>query len=278
MAESPHIHPVPIPSDIHMEDLRLRSGPPRLRQRGTKDGPVIAAALFLPAAAAPGNRLRPGLVVAHGAGSNKVRHRSFCLEACRRGFIVMALDFRGHGESGGLVDGPLEEDVWAAASLLRSHPLVDPTRVCYRGSSMGGYYGIRSAPEATFAALALLCPANEEILLAALDRQAEWTVRSRDGLEARLDESRLRRYLSCHDTLDTAPHIDSPCLLVHARGDEKVPFRHSLDLAAHMSGDTEVVLLAGGDHSTAQSSPALHRRVVEWLASRIGLPPAEPQH
>jgi hypothetical protein len=54
-----------------------------------------------------------------------------------------------------------------------------------------------------------------------------------------------------------------------------VPFRHSLELAAHLSGETEIVLLAGGDHGSAQSSTAMHRRVASWLADRTGLPPVK---
>lgn len=103
----------------------------------------------------PGNDVRPrapGLVVGHGAGSQAARHEEFCREACRQGFVVLALDFRGHGNSMGTGDGPLEQDVLAAVHFLRDHPAVDGQRICYRGSSMGGFYGLKAQPEAGFAA------------------------------------------------------------------------------------------------------------------------------
>ena len=34
---------------------------------------------------------------------------------------------------------------------------------------MGGFYGLKAAPEAGFTALALVCPASERVMLDALD-------------------------------------------------------------------------------------------------------------
>ena len=39
---------------------------------------------------------------------------------------MLALDFRGHGDSEGLADGPMEQDVLAAVRILRQMPDVDP--------------------------------------------------------------------------------------------------------------------------------------------------------
>lgn len=235
----------------------------------TRDHPIIAATLYLPAQTHPGSPLLPGLVVAHGAGSRRARHRTFCEMACRAGMAVMAIDFRGHGESTGQVDGPLEEDILAAVQLLRSHPLVDGQRIGYRGSSMGGYYGIRAARDADFAAVVVLCPANEQVMLQALDRKHEWSSAQDSGLEARLDEKSLRAFFQNHNLLEVAPHVTTPTLIVHARGDEKVEFEHSLQLAAHLGGETCLWLLPEGSHTYAQSSPEVHEKVIAWLKDRL---------
>ncbi len=94
----------------------------------------------------------------HGAGSRRESHDEFCRAACAGGFAVLAVDLRGHGESAGCADGPLELDLIAAAQHLRQPPEVDGERLCYRGSSMGGFYGLRAAVAAGLSALALLCP------------------------------------------------------------------------------------------------------------------------
>ncbi len=254
---------------IHYEDLRFRSGSSPLRHKAHKDGPVIAATLYLPAAAHPGKAKLPGLIVAHGAGSRRLRHRSFCEQACLAGLAVLGIDFRGHGESTGLVDGPLEEDVLAAAALLRSHPLVDGTRLGYRGSSMGGYYGLRAAAQADFSAVAVLCPANEQVMLRALERKHEWSAAQDAGLEARLNEEVLTEFFRRNSLLETVRLITCPVLIVHARGDEKVEFQHSLDLAAHLGDEAHLWLLPEGSHTSAQSSPEMHHRVITWLKTYL---------
>jgi dipeptidyl aminopeptidase/acylaminoacyl peptidase len=262
--------PKPSEPRIVAEDLRFRSGAAGTTRTAAKAKPIIAATLYLPAEATPQQPPRPGLVVGHGAGSRRARHQTFATAACAAGMVVLALDFRGHGDSTGKLDGPVEEDILSAVALLRSHPLVDGRRICYRGSSMGGYYGVRSAPDADFAALALICPANEAVMLRALAEKRDWAQAEEAGLTARLDEPALRSYLEAHDLLATAGYVDAPVFLVHAREDERVPFQLSLDLAARLGGETHLLLLPGGNHSSAQGSPAVHRLVVEWLLRKVG--------
>lgn len=265
---------------IHQEDLRFRSlragnrrsGAPHRGDAGHDDPPILAATIYSPAdavpARVPGGPSLPGLIVGHGAGSNRRRHAGFATAACAAGMVVMTIDFRGHGESTGSLDGPLELDVLAAVALLRSHPLVDWNRVCYRGSSMGGFYGLRAAADVGFAALALLCPADERVLLPGLGTRLTEAELSGRGLAVRIEVDGLRAYLESCETLGDAGDIAGPVLLVHARGDAVVPLEHSLTLAAALAGPTDIVILAGGDHGSAQASPVVHERVIRWLIER----------
>jgi dipeptidyl aminopeptidase/acylaminoacyl peptidase len=260
----------------------------------------LAATLYLPDGAGP----FPGLVVAHGAGSNRSRHEPFSREACSLGFAVLSLDFRGHGDSGGAADGPLEDDIVSAAEFLRRHPAVDGGPVCYRGSSMGGFYGLKAAalspvpPGApagpgAFAAVALLCPANEQLMLGLLEEvplaggdserpcgepadAGSWPASEPPGtggepatVSARWDLPKSRAYFLAQDSLVLAEAVRCPVLLVHARGDDVVPLASSLVLAEHLGGDTTLVALAGGSHTTAQHDPAIHRLTARWLLDQI---------
>jgi dipeptidyl aminopeptidase/acylaminoacyl peptidase len=220
----------------------------------------LVATLYLPdASAGP----FPGLVVGHGAGSQRARHEPFCREACSQGFAVLGLDLRGHGDSGGRADGPLEDDIMTAAGFLREHPGVDGDRLCYRGSSMGGFYGLKAAAAGGFAAVALLCPAGERVML--------------DGLEdtlpveppTRWDVPGMKAYFLRQGSLALAAHVRCPVLLIHARADEVVPFSHSLALAQHLGGDATLVALAGGSHTSAQHDPAIHRLTAGWLLDQL---------
>jgi len=206
--------------------------------------------------------------VGHGAASRRSRHARFCRIACAAGFVVLALDFRGHGDSEGRLDGPLEQDVLAAVAWLRARPEVDAERICYRGSSLGGYYGLQAAPAARFAALALLCPAGEAAMLSALEQGFDQAALAEIGLSLRPDVEKMRAYYQANDVDATATRITAPTLLVHARGDVVVPLQHSLTLAARLPGRTDLVLLPGGDHSTASASEEVHRLVADWLWQR----------
>jgi len=251
----------------------------------------LAATLYLPDPATPAAGADlvspgfPGLVVSHGAGSRRSRHDAFCREACSQGFAVLAVDLRGHGESAGTADGPLEEDLVAAAAFLRAHPAVDAGRICYRGSSLGGFYGLKAAPQAGFAALALVCPASEQVILDALPADPgpapaaadlggaagatdHGPAASDDG-SARWDIPRVREYFLRQDSLTLAGLVGCPVLLVHARGDEVVPFEHSLALTRRLAGDVTLLALAGGSHTSAQHDTAIHRLTASWLLAQV---------
>ena len=240
----------------------------------------LAATLYFPIVKP--SRPSPGLVVGHGAGSRRERHDDFCREACRQGFVVLAFDFRGHGDSGGSGDGPLELDVLAAADLLRAQPAVDGDRLCYRGSSMGGFYGLKAAPEAGFAAIALLCPASEETILDALadidEHQVDGETTAQKPAFApqvappRWDTGGLRSYFERQDSERLAARVECPVLLVHARGDDVVPFAHSLLLAGWFSTETTLLALEGGTHTTAQHDQRVHRYTAAWLWEKTAGP------
>ncbi len=260
------------PADIYTETLRFRSGAPSDLRRGARSGLIIAATLYLPANAHYREPPRPALIVAHGAGSRRSRHDAFCRVACAAGMVVLAIDLRGHGESTGELDGPAHEDILAAAALLRSHALVDGRRVCYRGSSMGGYYGLQAAADAGLAAAVLVCPASEEVLLSGIDRAddpGEAEALSQRGLGLRLDADAMREYLARRPSLEAAGRITCPVYLLHARGDEVVPLAHTLAVAEALAGPVYITIVVDGDHSSIQGSGALHEATVRWLLNRV---------
>jgi dipeptidyl aminopeptidase/acylaminoacyl peptidase len=239
-------------------DVRILSAP----SAGLPPDLELAATLYLPEGADESGAAA-GLVVGHGAGSRRLRHDAFCREACTQGFAVLALDFRGHGDSAGAGDGPLEQDIIAAAQYLRWHPAVAGGHVCYRGSSMGGFYGLKAAPEAEFTAMALLCAASEKVMLGAIDEAEETPA------DTRWDVPRLRAYFEQQDSCRLAARIRCPTLLIHVRTDAVVPFSHSLALAQHLGGDATLRALAEGTHTTAQRDPAIHEFTSRWLLARV---------
>lgn len=254
----------------------------------------LAATLYLPGDSSRGERA-PALIVGHGAGSRRSRHAEFCRRACSAGFVVLALDFRGHGESAGTANGPAELDIQAAAAYLRIHPAVDPGKICYRGSSMGGFYGLKAAASVKFVAMALLSPATEAVILHGLDEyqsgldteapaaqpgagapaaappapSADRGAHQEKAAAPRWEIAKLREYFREQDSLALARSVDCPVLLIHARTDEVVPFTHTLLLTQALPTDTTLVALAEGTHTTAQHDPHIHALTTEWLRAQI---------
>src|SRR4051812_1696916 len=80
-------------------------------ERGIHAG--LAYTLWLPERPPAG-----GLVVIHGAGSCKENHHDMARAARAAGLAAVAFDLRGHGETGGALDGRALGDVAAMAALL----------------------------------------------------------------------------------------------------------------------------------------------------------------
>src|SRR5262249_29545179 len=99
-------------------------------EQGVRDG--LSYALFLPADESTG-----GVVVTHGAGSQKENHVDFARECRAAGLAAVCFDQRGHGASEGALDGGAIDDVATVAALL---PAGAPDAL--RGSSMGGWLAL----------------------------------------------------------------------------------------------------------------------------------------
>lgn len=104
----------------------------------TADGISIAYDLYRPA---PGVTPPPVVIIGHGVVVNKEMMASLALELAAGGCTVAALDWRGHGASGGRLgqrDGLARDLTAVAADLPRRAPESDMDRLALVGFSMGG--------------------------------------------------------------------------------------------------------------------------------------------
>src|SRR5919108_2675794 len=99
-------------------------------ETGRLDG--IAYDLWLPFAGEPS----PAVLIFHGAGSQKSNHADFARAAVGHGFVALAFDNRGHGESEGKLGARAVTDAERLLRFLADRPEVDPERIAVRGSSM----------------------------------------------------------------------------------------------------------------------------------------------
>ena len=101
-------------------------------------GVTQSALLYVPPSATA-QHPAPAVLVSHGYINTREMQSPFAIELARRGFVVLAMDMKGHGYSGGAVRFP-GDDLGGAAALryLASLPFVDKANVGLEGHSMGG--------------------------------------------------------------------------------------------------------------------------------------------
>lgn len=221
------------------------AAPPAL---GRRDG--LAYALFLPE-----GEPRAGVVILHGAGSAKESHFDFGRLCRESGIAALAFDARGHGRSEGRFGPSAIEDTIAMCALAREHA----PRVALRGSSLGGCFAIHAAAaDPQVAAVVAICPAPERLLRRGL-RSGEL-----QGFEA--DRDALEPFLAELDLFDAVARLApaTALLLLHARGDEQVPYTVSEQLYAAAHEPKRLLLFPGGHHRSLQ-----HDQEVQALTARF---------
>ena len=212
---------------------------------GARDG--LAYALFVPERAPAG-----GVVILHGAASAKENHFDFARTCRDAGLAAVAYDQRGHGASGGALDGRAVEDVATIAALLPRGP------VALRGSSMGAWLALAAAAAVGAAAVVAICPATGDQLLRGLREGRFSFAAERPTLEA---------LLAAVDLPAAARALGERLLLLHAEGDEQVPVGHSRELHAGAPG-SRLAVVPGGDHRSVQHDPELQALAARFIAER----------
>jgi len=206
------------------------------------------------------------MLILHGAGSQKENHGDFGRACAASGWAAIAYDQRGHGESPDLMSAEALADVGRMARLLSDVDGVDRSRVCVRGSSMGGFMAIQAAATSDAIAGAIaICPAGAQHLTRGLE-SGELSMRiDRDGADA------LAAWLAEHDLRQAVELMASkPLLLIHARGDDQIPADWSEELYARAAEPRKLILLPGGHHRSAQHDAELHGLALRWMERRLG--------
>src|SRR5215510_7091658 len=217
---------------------------------------------------ATGTDARPGLLWLSGFHSEMTSTKASALAdwAESQGLSCLRFDYSGHGRSGGRIeDGSISrwlEEARTVFSRLSHGPQV------LVGSSMGGYIALLllrallaedSSKAARIKALVLIAPAWDmtELLWTNLPASARQAIeatgvylrpsRYGDGpypITRRLIEDG-RQHLIVSAPFDPG----RPLHILHGLEDPDIPWEHTLDLVAHLSGDwAEVSAVPDGEH------------------------------
>lgn len=210
--------------------------------------------LWLP----PGDGPFPAMVVLHGAGSRKENQADFARVCRDGGWAAVTFDQRGHGESRDAMSPAALGDVETMVELLMWTDGVDAARICVRGSSMGGLMAIHAAATIEeVAGVIAICPASEEGLRRELKA---------GELDMRADTEALDAWLTENDLRESVKEMgNKPLLLIHAKGDERIPYTWSEELAEHAEDPSKLIVVPGGHHRSAQHDMELQGIALRWL-------------
>ena len=213
---------------------------------GELDG--LAYTLWLPEGPPRGS-----VVVVHGADSRKENHQPFARALRDAGVAAVVYDQRGHGASRGALDDRVLDDVRTMATLLPPGP------IGLRGTSMGGYVVLRVARRMGAAAVVAICPAPAALLAHGL---------AHDEFNFAVDRPAVLELLA-HDDLEAeVAGLDAPLLLMHARGDERVPVAGTEALAA-LAPAARLIVTPGGHHRSIQQDAELQGEAVRFLTRAL---------
>jgi uncharacterized protein len=229
---------------------------PARPELGTRDG--LAYALFLPSEEPPA-----GVVICHGAGSAKESHFDFARTARARGLAALAYDARGHGRSEGALGPGLVGDALGMCDVMREHA----PAVALRGSSLGGFTAIMAAAASNggVRAVVALCPAPGEALARSLRTE-------RPEVDFRADRKRLEPWLESVSLTDAAASLGprTALLLMHARGDEQVPYTVSEELYAAAGEPKRLLVVPGGHHRSLQHDLEMQNEALRFVERALG--------
>lgn len=204
-------------------------------------GPALAGLWW------PAGRGTPGVLVVPGLGSRKENHADFAGATSARGMGALALDVRGHGASGGTLDGDVIDDVLAGLEALAARGHI-PLGV--RGSSMGGLLALHAAArDDRVRAVVAICPARPSGLAHRVG--AEWPLDLAPERAVARADGVARGYW-------------------HATGDDRVPWGSTLALAGLTPHPMRLRIALGGGHGSLQHDPAVIEETVAFLRSHLG--------
>jgi alpha-beta hydrolase superfamily lysophospholipase len=221
--------------------------PPRL---GTHNG--LSYALFTPA-----SEPTAGVVILHGAGSAKENHFDFGRAARDHGMAALAFDARGHGKSEGKFGPSAIEDAVSMCELLAE----EAPAIALRGSSMGGFLAIHAAAGwGEAAAVVAVCPAPEDLLLRG--------IRSGRLIEFEYDRESVEPWLEALDIYEAVGRLGprTALLLMHAEGDEQIPYTVSQDLHKAAKEPKRLLVLPGGHHRSLQHDGEMQGESLRFIA------------
>lgn len=191
---------------------------------------------------------------------------------------VIAIDFRGHGRSGGRSTVG-DREVLDVDAAVRHARHLGYRRVGLIGFSMGGAVVVRHAAllGGVDAVVSVSAPARWYYRDTKPMRRVHWAIERRAGrLAARVVKKTRIAGGGRWATVPAAPHevaariAPVPLLVVHGDADPFLPVDHAEQLYTAARDPRELWIEQGYGHAESAATPALIRRIADWTAAGAG--------
>jgi fermentation-respiration switch protein FrsA (DUF1100 family) len=220
----------------------------------TSDGERLRAWMMTPP---PPQATRARIVYFHGNGGNLSNWSPILAGIVRRGYSVLAVDYRGYGLSTGR---PTERGLYRDVDAVVARPWTEAENrlpLIYWGRSLGG----------AMAAYAATVRKPDGVIIEAGFPSARAAVRGSPVLAVL---SLLASYrFPAGEYLNQA---NAPVLLLHGDRDSVIPFALGRELFEQVTAPKEFVVIPGGDHNDADPrDPKPYWAAIDrFIAARSG--------
>jgi pimeloyl-ACP methyl ester carboxylesterase len=205
------------------------------------DGVAVHALFFA------GTTPKRTIVHFHGNAEVAEDNANLAKELARKGFDVVLVEYRGYGRSAGMPTN--EEGIYADAEAVLAELVkrgAGPDHVVLWGQNLGGGVAAEMALRGRGSRLVLVAPFTSSADLAARVAPIfpmRWVMADR------------------FDTLEKAPRIDMPALVVHGTADDVIPFEYGEAIAKALP-HAQLVKVEGARHDNLyKDSSAFHALV-----------------
>ena len=260
------------------------------------EGLTIHALLTVPRGEKPASGW-PVIVLNHGyippeEYRTAKRYVAYVDRFARNGYVVIASDYRGHGDSEGEpISGnrapDYTVDVLNAMASAQRHPDVDPERVGMWGHSMGGGIILRAmvvSEEIKAGVIWAGTVAAYPTLLEDLDRRFEerltltpggvpaWSRWGEDMLQTYGSPAENPGFWEAISPLTYLEDLSGPLQLHHGTADETVPLEYSTELCTRleeMGKPAELLLYEDDDHNISRNLSAALQRSLAFFDAHV---------
>jgi uncharacterized protein len=223
----------------------------------TRDGERLRAWIMR----APAPRAR--IVYFHGNGGNLSNWAPILAGVVRRGYSVLAVDYRGYGLSTG---HPTERGLYqdAEATVARAWPDAEAQRpLVYWGRSLGS----------AMAAHAATVRKPDGVIVEAGFPDARAAVRDSPALALLLLFASYR-----FPTADLLNRANVPVLQVHGDRDSVIPIEAGRELSRRITGPKEFFVISGGDHNDdVARDPEAYWSAIDHFIGTLNDPRSAPR-